>query len=138
MARKGEWLSIEVENLDQLRRDIRRLQDDIAIRELKAANKEAAEIVASEAKSRAPYRSGALHKSIRAIGGQREASVRMGSPVRVPYAGPIIGGHGPPRPQGGFIRPNPFLQKSISDRYEDIKETYRERISKLARKHLGR
>ena len=87
------------------------------------------------AKKEAPHISGKLIRSITSRAGQKDASVKAGSPARVPYAGPVIFGHNP-RPQGGFTEPNNFLLRALGIEYDYIRKLYDERINKLAKKHL--
>lgn len=74
---------IRVEGLRELQRHLRML--DVALpRELRKANKQAAEIVAVEARRRTPVRTGRARRSITVRAEQRGASVKGGG-ARVPY-----------------------------------------------------
>ena len=133
----SEGFRVEVEGLDDLRRELRALEDNLARKELRQTNKDAAEVVAAEAKRLAPARSGKLRASVRAFAGQREAGVKAGSPARVPYAGPVNYGHGPPRPQGGYVRGTQFIQRAVGRKIDEVRDMYDRNFNKLARKHLG-
>ena len=78
--------AIRVEGARQLRAALKRAGIDVA--DLKAAHKEAAELVKRAADPVAPRRSGALAASTRAAGTQGAAIIRVGT-ARVRYAGPI-------------------------------------------------
>jgi hypothetical protein len=97
------------------------------------AGTEAARIVAERAYERAPHQSGALRDDIRTFAQKRNAGFRVGR-ARIPYAGPVVGGHGSaatPRAQGGWIRPNPFPFDALDARYSAVIETYERFIQKL-------
>lgn len=78
---------IKVEGLAELQRELRRIGPESA-RELRLANKAAAEIVAGEARSRALVVGGVAAKSapsIRPLGQGRAAAVKLGG-ARYPFA----------------------------------------------------
>lgn len=111
MARPG----VEVQGLRQLRKTLRQAGDDMA--DLKAANLEAAQLVATAAAARAPRgATGALAADVRPTGTKTAGIVRAGR-ARLPYAGPIHWGW-PQRPtataRGGPIPANPFLIDAAS------------------------
>lgn len=95
---------VEVVGLAQLRRDLRALGDDLG--DLKAANEQAARIVAEASSARAPRRSGRLAASLRPSRSVGRASVIAGG-AAVPYAGPVHWGW----PARG-IEPNPFAAEA--------------------------
>lgn len=80
---------IEVENLIELQRLLRQVGDKELPKALRGANKSMAEVVRDEALPNVPVRSGRLKRSVRAIGGQRDAKVQAGTAARVPYAATI-------------------------------------------------
>lgn len=90
-----------VEGLSQLRRTLREAGDDLS--DLKALNKEAADIAARASARLAPVRSGRLKKTVRASGTKTTGIIRTGN-KSAPYAGPIHWGW-----QKRNIRPQPFL-----------------------------
>jgi len=92
---------VRIEGLDELIRTLKRAGEDIS--EFKDAHVRAGEIVATEAASRAPRRSGNLAGSVRSAKQAKRARVQAGR-ASVPYAGPIHWGW-PAR----NIEPQPFL-----------------------------
>lgn len=134
VALAKEAVSIEVEGLKELVRALHRVDKNIG-KELRAVNKSAAETVAETARGLVPVVSGAMRRSIVAKSSRTSASVKVGSPVRVPYAAPVIWGHRP-RPQGGWTAPNNFLIRALGYDYDYIKKLYDRRLNKLAEKHL--
>jgi hypothetical protein len=118
MAEEG----VRIEGLNTLIRTLDKASDEIAA--LKDAHAKAGEIVASEAESIAPRRSGALANTIRAARQARRARIQAGR-ARVAYAGPIHWGW----PARG-IEPQPFL--SIAARNTEPRWTaqYREDVQK--------
>lgn len=77
--------SIRVEGLRELQQALRNL-DGQTQKQIRVALNKAAEIVAAEARRRAPARSGDLRRSVRVSSDQRSAGISMGS-ASVPYAG---------------------------------------------------
>lgn len=128
---KKSAFSLDVQGLKDFQRDLRaadkELDSDYSPR-LRAANKAVAELVAVEARSRAPVLSGRLSASIGAGASGRSAYVKAGTPGRVPYA-PIqeFGwpGHG--------ISPQPFLYPAIAAKSESAVEEYAESIDAIMR-----
>lgn len=102
---------IEVENLREVAKQLRDLGDAGAKKSLRLANKAGAEIVAAEARNRAPVRTGRLRSSIRATAGQTYASVAGGG-AKAPYFGfadygnKVHSGHGVGRKDS---HPRPFF-----------------------------
>lgn len=128
-------VSIEVDGLKELRRELRNLGDKALPKELRLINKEGADKVRDTARDMAPVVSGRLKRSIGSLAGQTSAKVKAGTAARVTYAGPVIFGHRP-RPQGGFTEPNNFLIRALGHDAEYIRRLYDERLNKLANKHL--
>ena len=81
----GQFLGVRVEGAKELRRAIRKAEDDLAKDALKRANREGAETVAKVAKGLVPVDTGKLQASIRAGGGITKGTVRAGN-KRAPYA----------------------------------------------------
>lgn len=129
---------VEIENAKELRRTIKKMVDTDLKKELRQANKDAAEVVAREAKVLVPSRSGRLRGAIKSTAGQGSASVKAGSKT-VPYAGPIHFGW-PNRPnrargwRGGPIAPQPFIYEAADRRIGEVREAYDKRVNALARK----
>ena len=127
-------VKIEVEGLKALGSALRAVDKGLG-KELRLANKGAADVVAAKAKTLVPEISGLLKGSIGARASQRSAAVKAGTAARVPYAAAVIWGHNP-RPQGGFTEPNNFLIEAIGYEYEEIKRIYDRRVAKLAKDNL--
>lgn len=121
--------AIRVEGLKQLQSDIRRTQDAELKKQLRTANKQAAQIVADEAQNLVPRRSGKLAATIKAKGGQRDAVVRAGTGSRVPYAGPIHFGW-----TARNIRPQPFMYEAQDKRRGEVIRFYEKAMEDLAKK----
>lgn len=79
-------VEVRIDGLGQLRRDLRKLGDNLA--DLKDANATVAGMVAAEAARRAPRRSGRLAGTLRGNRAAGGAAVMAGR-AAVPYAGPI-------------------------------------------------
>lgn len=110
--------AIRIQNLREVQASLRALDASLP-KELRAINKDAAEIIAEEARPDVPTRSGKLLRSLKAQAEQRVGKVKMGSPTRVPYAGPIHWGW-PAR----NIEPQPVIAEALADRYDDVVEYY--------------
>lgn len=110
--------TIRVEGLTELRKALRDAPA-AARKELSKANKAAAQVVADEAKSTVPRRTGRLAASIAAQATQTAGKVKAGSAARVPYAGPIHYGWG-----RRHIRPNPFLMRALSRERQQVIKAY--------------
>jgi len=102
---------------------------------LKAANNEAAQIVAQAAKRDAVFKNstGRLVRSIRPMSTITTAIVRAGG-ASVPYAGPIHWGWYYDKQYFIYknIAPNPFLAKALGYNRDKILATYKEQVDKLA------
>lgn len=99
---------------------------------VKAAGKEAGEIVAEEARAEAPVRSGRLRNSIRVASLQRSVQVRAGS-KRIPYGNPIHWGwfYDKQRDIKKNIKPNPFMSRALGYKKQQIIATYVKNMDKL-------
>ncbi len=93
----------------------------------KTVNKAAADLILTSAGPLAPVApgpdSGKLKASGRTTANNKVGVVHYGN-ARVPWAGPVIFGSPPPRPQGGFVRPNPFPFDAADRRREDVIDVY--------------
>ncbi|WP_396180062.1 HK97 gp10 family phage protein [Flavobacterium sp.] len=116
-----------------LNRAIRALKDvGVPASEIAAAGKDAAEIVAGEARTLVPVKTGKLRGSIRTATQQRKAIVRAGG-ARVPYANPIH--------WGWFrrgIKPNQFFSRAINPNIDKIYKQYFDNLQRLIDKYKGR
>lgn len=120
---------IEVEGIRALQKQLRTMDDKALKGELRKVNKDAATIVADEAKNLVPVRSGRLRASIGARAGQREASVKAGTEARVPYAGPIHFGWA-----ARNIRPQPFLYEALGKKWREVYDAYDKNMRSLVKK----
>tara|TARA_R110000787_G_scaffold117171_5_gene227714 strand:+ start:2230 stop:2601 length:372 start_codon:yes stop_codon:yes gene_type:complete len=121
--------AIRVDGMEEVRRKLRRFDSEGEWKtELRLINKSAAEIVASDARRRAPVVSGALRRSTRALATQKRAYVAVGK-MKVPYAPIILYGW---KDRG--IAANPFLHDAIDAKQGDIRREYTTKISKLLKK----
>ena len=125
MARSGGF---KVDGLKELQKEIRRTEDVELKKQLRLANKEAAQVVADQAKVEVPRRSGRLARSIGTQASQTSASVKAGTAARVPYAGPIHFGW-PKR----NIRPQPFLYEAMDKRIGEVRRAYEKSLEKLGK-----
>ena len=122
--------SIKVSGLNQLVRDLKVI--GVPAKEIAEAGSDAGEIVAAEARTLVPVKTGALKSTIRVAKQQRRVVVRAGN-ARVPYANPIH--------WGWFRRgilPNPFFSKALKLNIEEIYTRYFENIDKLIIKYGGK
>jgi len=98
---------------------------------VKAAGKESGELVASEARSLAPVRTGALRNSIR-VGATARGKITVlagnnrSSSSGVPYANPIHWGW-----FKRHIRPQPFFVTALGYTRSEIYDNYFKQIEKL-------
>ena len=120
--------AIEVDGTRELRRIIKRIENQEMKAGLKDANKKAAEVIAEPAQKEAPRDSGALAKSVRATGGIASGAVKVGSKARVPYAGVIHFGW-PAR----NIQPQPFVTEALQEHLGDARDVYEEILSEVIR-----
>lgn len=131
----GARQPVRVENLKELKRSLKGADKEVKSA-MRKGNKEAAQIVAAQAKIEAPVRTGRLAAAIKAAAGLGDASVRAGG-AKVPYAGPIHFGW-MTRPnrsrgwRGGPIHPQPFLFKAMSKKYGDVLKRYEELLDKFS------
>jgi len=87
--------------------------------EIKAAGSQAGEIVAREARTLVPVRTGALRNTIKVSKALRSVSVRAGNNGKVPYANPIH--------WGWFkrnIKPQPFFIKALGITRDEVYKNY--------------
>jgi HK97 gp10 family phage protein len=110
-----------------LRSSIKALQAiGVDAKDIKSAGNEAGEIVAREARTLAPSRTGALQASIRVSKALNRVSVSAGNNGRVPYANPIH--------WGWFkrnIKPQPFFVKALGITRDQVYQTYYRSIDRL-------
>ncbi len=137
---------VKVEGLDELRRDLRKMKDKLAKKELQLTLKnelrEAAQVVTDAAVSRTPKRSGKLASTIRPKAALRGVSVLAGGVRGVKYAGPIAWGW-PTRPnkargwRGGPIKGYNFLFGAVQARKGEIMGIMRRAVDDIAAQVKG-
>lgn len=151
---EGRAGQVKVVNLAKVRRQLKELSEEVDYRatEYLPTNKTVADIVAGDAKSYVPVRSGHLLASIRAAATKTSARVKaggrftgtaMGETERtvigskysgtkgtVQYAGPIHFGW-PAR----FIKPQPFFYDAIDKRRNEISAKYEKMIKDIIKRY---
>ena len=122
---------IKVKGFNQAVRALREL--GVPDNEIKDSAQEAGNIVADEARSLAPVRTGRLRDSIRVNKSLRKVVVSAGnnrsSKSAVPYANPIH--------WGWFkrnIKPQPFFVKALGITRDEVYRTYYDNMAKLVAK----
>jgi len=94
--------------------------------EIKAAGSQAGDIVAREARTLVPVRTGALRNSIRVSKALTKVSVSAGNNGKVPYANPIH--------WGWFkrnIKPQPFFTKALGITRDEVYRNYYRTVDTL-------
>lgn len=114
---------IQLKGAKELARGLKQAGADL--KDLKAVNRQAAQIVVPEAKSLAPSRSGRLAASVRAGATQKAGVVRVGS-KRVPYAGPI--NYGWPKHN---IKPTWFANRAAKNTEPQWTQLYADAVQKI-------
>ncbi|MER5887138.1 hypothetical protein ABT160_25220 [Streptomyces sp. NPDC001941] len=141
MARTSAF-TVRVAGMTELQKNIRRLKSRDLNNAVRAANKQAADVVKPEAESTAPkgrrdaksskrYKPGKLAKSVKVTASAKGAQVKAGSAARVPYAAAVHFGY----PKRG-IKPNRFLFRAMARKSAAVSETYEREISAVVRQHL--
>lgn len=110
-----------------LRSSIKALQAiGVDASDIKTAGNQAGEIVAREARTLAPVRTGALRNTIRTSKALNKVTVSAGNNGRVPYANPIH--------WGWFkrnIKPQPFFVKALGITRDEVYQNYYRSINRL-------
>lgn len=131
--------TVKVEGADELRRVLRELQDAGLKKELAAANRSAAQVVAERAMPNVPVGpTGRLRQSVKALGSQREGKVKAGT-AKVDYAAAIhwgrkVGNVGyPPNNRIGAnpITGRPFLFDAAQAAADDVTDVYEAAVDRL-------
>jgi hypothetical protein len=118
---------VKVIGLNETLSALKRLGSDFE--ELKDANKELGDTIASRATALAPRLSGRLASSIKSNRAKKRVTIKAGS-ASVPYAGVIEYGW-----NRKGIAPQPYLRKAAFERRDYIKETYEDNIQSLIKKY---
>lgn len=122
--------SIRVRGLNETVRALKLI--GVPAKEISQAGYDAGQIVAEDARTLVPVKTGALKSTIRVAKQQRKIVVRAGN-ARVPYANPIH--------WGWFrrgIMPNPFFSKALKLNIEEIYTRYFDNLDKLVTKYGGK
>jgi 3-mercaptopyruvate sulfurtransferase SseA len=126
---------IKVENLRETLKALQAI--GVPTSEVSAASQEAANIVASTARTLVPVRSGALRNTIRSKKQARKVLVSAGNNGKVPYANPIHWGWF--YDKDNFIKknilPQPFFAKALGITRNEVYKTYFLNINKLFNKY---
>jgi hypothetical protein len=118
-------VTVSVGGVDRLQRALLALDADATDRNVHRA---AAEVILDRARTLVPSGpTGKLKRSGRASGTKQAGVVRYGG-TAVPWAAPVHFGHPPPRPQGGFIRPDPFMYRAADQRRDEVIEVFARRL----------
>lgn len=115
---------IKTTGLNQAIRALRELGTPDA--EIKAAGNDAGQLVANEARTLVPVRSGKLRDSIRVSNQLRKVVISAGNNTRIPYANPIH--------WGWFkrnIKPQAFFVKALGITRAEVFDRYFQNINKL-------
>lgn len=111
--------TVRVEGLKEVQAALRKAKSKDLDAIMRTANKESATLVVNDARPHVPVVSGKLAASMKAQNTHRNAVIKLGTPKRVPYAGPIHFGW----PARG-IKAQPFLSKGIIKLRPQITERY--------------
>jgi hypothetical protein len=122
---------IKVEGLSDVLRALKTI--GVPTAEVSAASQQAADIVASSARTFVPVRSGALRNTIRSKKQARKVLVSAGNNTKVPYANVIHWGWFYDR--NNFVQknimPNPFFSRALGVTRQEVYKTYFDNINKL-------
>lgn len=119
--------SIKVVGLNNVIRSLKQI--GVPSKEIAQAGFEAGQIVAGEARTLVPVRTGALRDSIRVAKQQRKVLIRAGG-AKVPYANPIH--------WGWFkrgIKPNEFFGRAIGEKIDQVYKSYFQNLENLINKY---
>lgn len=133
-------LSVQVADIKELRKELRRLADDTMKKQLRDLNKDLADQIVREALPNVPVRTGRLASAVRATASQTAAYGKAGG-ARVPYAAAIHWGEGSGNVNhttGATVgRPNrnitgrPFLWDAIDRLDRRLVDQYEEEIDRM-------
>lgn len=131
MAGADRSAGVQVHGSKELRRAIKKAQNEDLKKELKDANKKAAELVRAEAASNTvPVKSGNLKASLTALGSFTKGQVKAGKKSKgtQDYAGVVHYGD----PHRGR-NPQPFLHEAMSEKWDEIYSTYEKNLEKIVK-----
>lgn len=119
---------IRVEGLKEVQKLLRNAKDKDLDKLMRTTNREVARIVVDDARPFVPVRTGALAASLNVVNSTRNAIVKMGTPSKVPYAGPIHYGWA-----ARNIKPQPAISVGIVKKRSEIEERYETGVDELLR-----
>jgi hypothetical protein len=123
-------VAASLEGLNDLLAQLKAIESDVG--EQKQVHRAGAEIILGQAKRDVTVGpTGLLRRSGRVSATKRAGVVRFGN-ARVPYAGPYHFGHAR-RPQGGFMRPDPFLYDALDRRGAEVVRRYEAHVASVLR-----
>lgn len=126
---------VKVKNLREISRGLKYIGAPLA--EIKAAGKEAGDIIANEAKGLTPVRTGRLRDSIKVfVSAKGVVNVRAGNNRTIPYANPIHWGWFYDKENfiKKNIKPNPFFSKALKIKRDEVYKAYFDQMDKLITK----
>jgi hypothetical protein len=113
-----------------LKQALRALQDiGVPAAEIKAAGTQSGELVANQARSIVPIRTGRLRDSIRVSKALSKISISAGNNTKVPYANPIHWGW-----FRRHIKPQPFFVKALGLTRDQVYQNYYRTLDTLIKK----
>lgn len=116
--------AVEVTGYKEFVRALEQADRKIATKSIRTAEKAGANVVAQQAKTEVPVRTGKLKRSVRAGASSKKGGiVRAGNKTSVLYAKPIHFGWA----ERG-IRPQPFIYKAMDARRDEVLETFQKEI----------
>ena len=133
-------LTIRIEGLDELRKALRQADKGLA-QNLGKAGKQAADIVAREARPRVPERTGRAARSVRAATSRGGGDVKGGGST-VPYFGflefgnKLHAGHGVGRGDSQrrpFVKQGRYIFAAFADKRPEVERTYQELLTDVLR-----
>jgi hypothetical protein len=119
-----EPTGIKVKGLNQSIRALRAI--GVPDAEIKAAGTQSGELVANQARSLVPVKTGKLRNSIRVSKALRKVTISAGNNKGIPYANPIH--------WGWFkrnIKPQPFFIKALGLTRDEVYQNYYKELDKL-------
>lgn len=137
--------TVSYADLEEYRRALRKLEKDGPWRaDLRAAGKESAELVAVEARQRAPFGSRKkrktehLRSSIKASGYERGGKVSFGS-ASAPHAAPIEFGGTLPRHNSEKrtrIKRQPYIYPALREKRDEVLALFVKRVDEIMDKYI--
>jgi len=121
--------AIKVEGLRELQKDLARAERKEVVKEIRTANKDAADIVKDEAKVIVPVVSGKLKKSIGSLAQRDKAQVKAGTAKGVQYAGVVHFGW----PKRGRP-PQTFIYDAMDKRSDEVRAAYEKNVDKALKR----